>query len=205
MSWFKVARQADLREVAASPDFIEFLLENAASGDVAARFEAAARLRAYEADELKGCSRALRRALKSPDSVRRSLAAELLAKLGPDAAPAAGDLRNALQDSDRFVRIRAAQALCAAHLANGEVVSVLREARGAGGDARKLAKEVLGTLDPNLLSGTPSPPSQSRVVVGKCRSCDRQLRVKASGIRPSMRLTCKCGKVNLVQYEGDPG
>lgn len=205
MSWFKVFRKADLREVAASPDFIESLLDNAARGDVAARFEAAARLRAYEADDLKGCSKALRQALKSSDSVRRSLAAELLAKLGPDAVGAAPDLRNALQDADGFVRIRAAQALCAANLADREVVTVLREARGAGGDARKLAKEVLGTLDPKLLSGTPSPPSQSKVVVGKCRSCDRDLRVKASGVRPSMRLTCKCGKVNLVRYEAGPG
>lgn len=38
-----------------------------------------------------------------------------------------------------------------------------------------------------------------RVVAGRCESCGRELRVKAGALRPAMRLTCKCGYLNLVQ------
>ena len=49
--------------------------------------------------------------------------------------------------------------------------------------ARKLARQVGGA---------------AKAVVGRCESCGRELRVKASAIRPSMNLTCKCGSVNRV-------
>lgn len=38
----------------------------------------------------------------------------------------------------------------------------------------------------------------SKAVVGKCKNCGRELRVKASAVRPSMNLTCKCGSVNRI-------
>ena len=38
----------------------------------------------------------------------------------------------------------------------------------------------------------------ARVVVGKCEHCGRDLRVKASAVRPSMNLTCKCGRTNRI-------
>ena len=38
----------------------------------------------------------------------------------------------------------------------------------------------------------------AKVVVGKCEHCGRELRVKASAVRPSMNLTCKCGSVNRI-------
>ena len=44
-------------------------------------------------------------------------------------------------------------------------------------------------------SGSGSP----KTVVGRCESCGRELRVKASAVRPSMTLTCKCGHLNRIQ------
>ncbi len=38
----------------------------------------------------------------------------------------------------------------------------------------------------------------AKVVVGKCEHCGRELRVKASAVRPSMNLTCKCGSANRI-------
>jgi len=38
----------------------------------------------------------------------------------------------------------------------------------------------------------------AKVVVGKCEQCGRELRVKASAVRPSMNLTCKCGSVSRI-------
>ena len=49
--------------------------------------------------------------------------------------------------------------------------------------ARKLARQGAGA---------------ARAVVGRCESCGRELRIKASAVRPSMTLTCKCGSVNRV-------
>lgn len=39
----------------------------------------------------------------------------------------------------------------------------------------------------------------SKVVVGKCTVCGRELRVKAGAVKPFMHLTCKCGAKNEVQ------
>ena len=38
----------------------------------------------------------------------------------------------------------------------------------------------------------------AKVVVGKCEHCGRELRVKATAVRPSMSLTCKCGSLNRI-------
>jgi predicted Zn-ribbon and HTH transcriptional regulator len=38
----------------------------------------------------------------------------------------------------------------------------------------------------------------AKVVVGKCEQCGRELRMKASAVRPSMSLTCKCGSLNRI-------
>lgn len=38
----------------------------------------------------------------------------------------------------------------------------------------------------------------AKAVVGKCEHCGRELRVKASAVRPSMSLTCKCGSLNRI-------
>jgi len=38
----------------------------------------------------------------------------------------------------------------------------------------------------------------ARVVVGKCKACGKDLRVKEGAVRPNMRLTCKCGEMNEV-------
>lgn len=45
----------------------------------------------------------------------------------------------------------------------------------------------------------------TRVVVGSCEQCGRALRVKERGIRPRMRLTCKCGHVNLIERAESSG
>ena len=44
------------------------------------------------------------------------------------------------------------------------------------------------------------PPDKAaeRVVVGTCEACNRPLRVKRRGVRTAMRLTCKCGHLNIV-------
>lgn len=44
-----------------------------------------------------------------------------------------------------------------------------------------------------------------RVVVGTCTSCGRELRVKASAVRPTLHLTCKCGARNVVTPPPDAG
>lgn len=46
------------------------------------------------------------------------------------------------------------------------------------------------------------PPKAQRITVGRCDKCNRELRVKASGVRTGMRLTCKCGHVNVVGEKG---
>lgn len=43
-----------------------------------------------------------------------------------------------------------------------------------------------------------SGAGQPKTVVGRCESCGRELRVKASAVRPSMALTCKCGHLNRI-------
>jgi len=47
-----------------------------------------------------------------------------------------------------------------------------------------------------------SPPDShiptSRVKVGVCEQCGRDLRVKKAGIHKQMTLTCKCGAMNLI-------
>jgi len=43
------------------------------------------------------------------------------------------------------------------------------------------------------------PPAPSRVAVGTCFSCGRELKVKAGAVRPTMKLTCKCGAANVVE------
>jgi hypothetical protein len=58
--------------------------------------------------------------------------------------------------------------------------------------------------DPELVA-QPSPPPQpqsERVVVGRCEACQRELRVKSSALSLEMRLTCKCGHVNIVRKFG---
>jgi hypothetical protein len=37
-----------------------------------------------------------------------------------------------------------------------------------------------------------------RVVVGKCQTCGRDLRVVEHGVRARMHLTCKCGVKNII-------
>jgi hypothetical protein len=41
----------------------------------------------------------------------------------------------------------------------------------------------------------------TRIDVGTCSSCGRTLRMKPSGLRQSMRLTCKCGHVNNLEID----
>jgi len=38
----------------------------------------------------------------------------------------------------------------------------------------------------------------ARVVVGKCTKCGKELHVKEGGVRPKMKLTCKCGQTNEI-------
>lgn len=45
---------------------------------------------------------------------------------------------------------------------------------------------------------THDKPTSARVDVGKCEKCGRPIRVKQSGVKPTMRLTCKCGHVNVI-------
>jgi hypothetical protein len=45
---------------------------------------------------------------------------------------------------------------------------------------------------------THDKPTSTRVDVGKCEKCERPLRVKQSGVKPTMRLTCRCGHVNVI-------
>ena len=49
-------------------------------------------------------------------------------------------------------------------------------------------------------ASTPAPPQ--RVIVGTCEACKRPLRVKSSALSTEMRLTCKCGHLNLVRSYG---
>lgn len=44
----------------------------------------------------------------------------------------------------------------------------------------------------------------AKAIVGRCELCGRELRVKASAVRPSMTLTCKCGHLNHVQGPATP-
>jgi len=44
-----------------------------------------------------------------------------------------------------------------------------------------------------------SGAGSGKAVVGRCESCGRELRMKASAVRPSMTLTCKCGHLNRIQ------
>ena len=45
---------------------------------------------------------------------------------------------------------------------------------------------------------THDKPTSARVDVGECEKCGRPIRVKQSGVKPTMRLTCKCGHVNVI-------
>lgn len=38
----------------------------------------------------------------------------------------------------------------------------------------------------------------SRIKVGVCEKCGRELRVKTTGIQKLMKLTCKCGVINSI-------
>lgn len=191
-----------------------YLLSAIETGDPAAQFQSAAILRSQDSEFFERAAPALRSALSSPSSLVRSLSAELLAKTGTGATEAAGELTRALEDEDVFVGVRAAEALVAAGLAGDRVIDVLRTAaassRGrvyspSASDARKLAKELLLRVDPALLAGVPSDPSERRVVVGECSNCQRPIRVKARAIRGEMRLTCKCGHTNTVHPEENSG
>jgi hypothetical protein len=51
-------------------------------------------------------------------------------------------------------------------------------------------------------SDTPKATPSERIVVGTCEACTRPIRVKASALSPEMRLTCKCGHVNVVRKFG---
>jgi hypothetical protein len=44
----------------------------------------------------------------------------------------------------------------------------------------------------------PAEKAVKRVVVGKCASCGRELRMKENAIRPKVHLTCKCGAANEI-------
>lgn len=43
-----------------------------------------------------------------------------------------------------------------------------------------------------------------RVAVGTCSACGRELKMKASAVKPKMNLTCKCGAKNLVEAASQP-
>jgi len=45
----------------------------------------------------------------------------------------------------------------------------------------------------------PSDEGTEKVVVGTCEACNRPLRMKRRGVRTAMRLTCKCGHLNIVR------
>jgi hypothetical protein len=45
----------------------------------------------------------------------------------------------------------------------------------------------------------PKPAPEQRVEVGLCEVCHRPLRTKSAGLRPDMRLTCRCGHVNVIR------
>ncbi|MCJ7588748.1 MAG: hypothetical protein MUQ00_12730 [Candidatus Aminicenantes bacterium] len=49
---------------------------------------------------------------------------------------------------------------------------------------------------------TPSPTPPERVIVGACEACNRPLRVRESALSTDMRLTCKCGHLNVVRNYG---
>ncbi len=40
-----------------------------------------------------------------------------------------------------------------------------------------------------------------RIEIGTCSNCGRTLRIKPHGLRPTMRLTCKCGQVNTLTVD----
>lgn len=37
------------------------------------------------------------------------------------------------------------------------------------------------------------------VVIGECSACNRPIRARAGGLRPEMKLTCKCGATNVIK------
>ena len=45
---------------------------------------------------------------------------------------------------------------------------------------------------------TPKETRVEKIVVGNCTACGRELRVKTSGVRSHMWLTCKCGHKNEI-------
>jgi len=53
---------------------------------------------------------------------------------------------------------------------------------------------------------TPKPEAsfargRRRVVVGKCPACGKDLRVKTTGVRSRMNLTCSCGNRTIIDQE----
>lgn len=53
-----------------------------------------------------------------------------------------------------------------------------------------------------LFGGDSQPQSRTvRVIVGTCTACGRDLRVKESGVKPHMWLTCKCGHRNEIGHK----
>ena len=47
--------------------------------------------------------------------------------------------------------------------------------------------------------GAQAPAPPGRVEVGQCSACGRSLKVKAAAVRPTMKLTCKCGAAKVVE------
>ena len=43
----------------------------------------------------------------------------------------------------------------------------------------------------------------SKVKIGQCQQCGRDLRVKSAGIRKQMMLTCKCGATSTITVSDD--
>ena len=43
----------------------------------------------------------------------------------------------------------------------------------------------------------------SKVKIGNCQQCSRELRVKGRGIKPKMNITCKCGSVNSIDVPNE--
>ena len=107
-------------------------------------------------------------------------------------------LLRALEDSHSEVRSSAAWALGAL----GDIRAVeplLRARQDSESEVRDAAIHALiGIGGPETERAV---SEHFRPVVGACEVCSRPLRVKRRGIRPTMRLTCKCGHMNVVHVE----
>ena len=65
--------------------------------------------------------------------------------------------------------------------------------------AREQVSQIIASWGPAAAaykSGAAVRPG--RVEVGSCSACGRPLKVKVGAVRPTMKLTCKCGAANIV-------